>query len=101
MNSILYQNLFEGRGRVRLREIFILTFIFPPAKYLLTSCKHWLTINYEVIMEKKEFNEMIVKKELKTRVISLRISNRVYKKLEAKGIDIPDTIRKLLDRVAD
>lgn len=53
-------------------------------------------------MEKRELTSLVVKKEIKNSVVvSLRIPQKTMDKLKAKGIDIAETVRNVLERLAD
>jgi post-segregation antitoxin (ccd killing protein) len=53
-------------------------------------------------MEKRELASLIVKKETKDSVVvSVRVRQKTVDKLKAKGMDIPATVKAVLERLAD
>ena len=52
-------------------------------------------------MEKKDLESLVSKKQGETTVVSVRVPIRVKKALDAKGIDIAETIRNVLLRLTD
>lgn len=54
-------------------------------------------------MEKNELLKLAVKKNRlgKTKVVGVRLPEKLVEKLEAKGVDVAETIRNLLERMAD
>lgn len=52
-------------------------------------------------MNRKELEELSVKKENKTEVIAIRIPSRVKAALESKGLNVAETVRNILLRLAD
>lgn len=53
-------------------------------------------------MDKKTLGELVKKKESnESRVVSVRVRERVLKKLEVKGIDISATMKAVLERLAE
>lgn len=93
-----------GRGRVCCEYKF--NFNVPPKfflKYPLTPLFTFINLCLEVHMEKKELLGLVKKKEKlgPTEVVSLRVPSELVKKLEAKNVDIPETIRNLLHRISE
>lgn len=53
-------------------------------------------------MEKRELTSLMVKKETKdSTVISIRVRQKTLDKLKAKGLDIPATVKAVLERLAE
>lgn len=53
-------------------------------------------------MEHKDLQGLIIKKRKGgTRVVSFRLPEELLARLEKKGVDIPKTVKQLLERIAD
>lgn len=52
-------------------------------------------------MDKKALDDLVVRKQGKTTPVTVRVPDRVIAALEAKNINVADTVRNVLLRLAD
>lgn len=53
-------------------------------------------------MNKKQLDDLTVRKQKsESKIVSIRVPLKLVKKLEAKDLDVPKTVKNILERLAE